>query len=116
MAQGSCHDRGVSVAKGLFHLLFEAIERRNLIKLDHNNDCLLPDHLVLVLEQLVDSVFDCYHNLGVGQFRQTSESSQNFEVTFGLQIFLNGGDHQNNQVGIGLNKQRARQVADSFDE
>lgn len=68
VAERGRHYRRISITKSLFHLLIKAFERSDLVELDKDNNSLFPDHLVLMCQQLVDSVLHSCNNLRISQF------------------------------------------------
>lgn len=98
MVQRDGHNLGVFVTQGTFHLGVHTFNRDDFVKLHHNEHGFLPDHLVLVGQQLVDHVSHGHHHLLVHHFGQDCQGSEHFEVCLRLQIPLQSGNHKDHHV------------------
>jgi len=93
-----CHDLWVFITKCTLHFDFKLLDRHDLVKFHHDDHSFFPDHLVLVGKQLVNSVANRQHHLLIHYFSQHCESCKHLEMSLGLQISLQGCNHQDNHV------------------
>ena len=67
-------------------------------------------------KQLVDCISERHHNLLVDELGEDGERCEHLQVSLGLQVPLKSGNHEDYEVGTRVDKQGARQIADSLNK